>query len=71
MDCPIEECERRDPKKLYARARQGQVTQFTGLSSSYEPPPEPDLRLRTDQLSVASAIDQIVELLRFRKLIQI
>jgi bifunctional enzyme CysN/CysC len=46
VDTPIEECERRDPKGLYARARAGQLTGFTGVDDPYEPPLAPDLVLR-------------------------
>ncbi|MGE0528784.1 MAG: adenylyl-sulfate kinase, partial [Bdellovibrionales bacterium] len=64
VDCPAEECERRDPKQLYARARQGEVTQFTGLSSPYEKPQAPDIHLRTDELSIAESVDKVVHFLR-------
>jgi adenylylsulfate kinase len=47
VDTPIEECERRDVKGLYAKARRGEVKDFTGISSPFEPPPRPDLRLTT------------------------
>ena len=46
MDTPIEECEQRDPKGLYAKAR-GELTGFTGIDDPYEPPLEPDLVLDT------------------------
>ncbi|CDQ10651.1 Sulfate adenylyltransferase, large subunit (fragment) [Acidithiobacillus ferrivorans] len=45
VDTPLEECERRDPKGLYARARAGQILDFTGISSPYEKPVAPDLRI--------------------------
>ena len=45
VDTPIEECERRDPKGLYAMARRGELTGFTGIDSPYEPPAAPDLVL--------------------------
>ena len=45
VDTPIEECERRDPKGLYAKARRGELTGFTGVDSPYEAPEHPDLRL--------------------------
>ena len=43
LDIDVEECERRDPKGLYARARRGEVSDFTGVSSHYEPPQSPDV----------------------------
>jgi len=47
IDTPIEECARRDPKGLYAKARAGMLLNFTGIDSSYEAPEEPDMHLRT------------------------
>jgi bifunctional enzyme CysN/CysC len=46
VDTPIEECERRDPKGLYAKARAGELPGFTGIDSPYEAPDDPELRLR-------------------------
>jgi adenylyl-sulfate kinase len=57
MDAPLEQCERRDPKGLYRRARGGEIAEFTGVSAPYEPPLAPDLRLDT----IASAPDEIGE----------
>ena len=48
VDTPIEECEKRDPKGLYAKARAGELTGFTGIDSPYEPPLDPDLVLRPE-----------------------
>ena len=45
VDAPLEVCEQRDPKGLYARARAGEISDMTGLDSPYEPPESPDLRL--------------------------
>lgn len=45
VDTPLEECERRDPKGLYAKARSGEITGMTGIDDPYEPPLEPELRL--------------------------
>lgn len=47
VDTPIEECERRDPKGLYAKARRGELANFTGIDSKYEPPEAPEIRLDT------------------------
>ena len=47
VDAPLEECERRDPKGLYQRARAGRITEFTGISAPYEAPEAPALRLDT------------------------
>ncbi len=47
VDTPIDECARRDPKGLYKKAREGKIANFTGISSPYEPPENPELRLDT------------------------
>lgn len=48
VDCPLEICERRDPKGLYRKARAGGLVNFTGIDQPYEPPSQPDVHLRTD-----------------------
>ncbi len=53
---PLAECERRDPKGLYRRARQGTIAHFTGIDDPYEPPTAPDLVLDTLDLSVDAAV---------------
>ncbi len=63
VDTPVEECERRDPKGLYARARAGELKGFTGVDDPYEPPESPDVRLTPDQ-SVASAADAVLAWIR-------
>ena len=63
MDVPLEVCESRDPKGLYARARAGEIADFTGIDSPYEPPEYPDLRLTPD-LDVATTVARIAELLQ-------
>ncbi len=64
-DTPIDECERRDPKGLYAKARAGEITQFTGIDSPYQPPVNPELRLTPDG-TVEEHAQRIVDLLRSR-----
>jgi bifunctional enzyme CysN/CysC len=56
VDTPLEECERRDVKGLYARARKGEIAHMTGISSPYEPPEDPEIRLET----VGSDPDELV-----------
>src|SRR5437870_4259212 len=53
LNAPLEVCEQRDSKGLYARARAGEIKEFTGISAPYEPPEKPDLELRTDLLNAA------------------
>ncbi len=62
VNAPLAECERRDPKQLYKRARAGQIPQFTGIDSPYEAPLAPDLELRTDRLSVGDSIEKLAEM---------
>ena len=63
VDTPLEVCEDRDPKGLYAKARSGDLVNFTGIDSPYEPPEDPDLRIDTTKMSVEAAADTIIELL--------
>jgi len=60
VDTPLEECERRDPKGLYAEARAGQISDFTGISAPFEAPEAPHIHLRTAQRTVAECVDQIL-----------
>jgi bifunctional enzyme CysN/CysC len=64
VDAPLEVCEYRDPKGLYAKARSGQLMNFTGIDSQYEAPFSPDLRLETQTLSPEECVDQILALIR-------
>jgi adenylyl-sulfate kinase len=64
LDTPLEECERRDAKGLYRRARVGDLADFTGVSAPYEPPPDPDLHIRGG--SVEESVDKISSLLAER-----
>jgi bifunctional enzyme CysN/CysC len=61
IDAPLKECERRDPKGLYAQARRGELVNFTGIDSDYEPPVAPEIRLDT----VAKSPDECVDLILF------
>jgi len=57
---PLEECERRDPKGLYKKARHGEIKDFTGISSPYEAPEQPEVRLDTRVLAVADCVAAIL-----------
>jgi bifunctional enzyme CysN/CysC len=59
---PLAECERRDPKGLYARARAGELAQFTGVDDPYEPPDHPDVTA-SPEIPIEVTVDQIAELL--------
>lgn len=63
---PIEECERRDVKGLYAKARRGEIKNFTGVDDPYEAPVSPELVIDTSQLSVEEAGARVLNLLRDR-----
>ncbi|MDO4211105.1 MAG: adenylyl-sulfate kinase [Bacteroidales bacterium] len=63
ISTPLEECERRDVKGLYARARRGEVKNFTGISAPFEAPEHPALSLDTSVLAVEESVKRIVELL--------
>jgi adenylylsulfate kinase-like enzyme len=66
VDAPIEECERRDVKVLYAKARAGTVKQFTGIDSPYERPETPDLVVNTVGMSWESCAIKILAFLHAR-----
>ncbi len=69
VDCPLEECEQRDPKQLYAKARRGEIKDFTGIDSPYEAPDRPEITLRSDLLSVEEAVKQIFGYLKDKNFI--
>jgi adenylylsulfate kinase len=58
---PLEECERRDVKGLYARARRGEIKNFTGIDDPYEPPEKPELTLDTRALRVDESVTKVLE----------
>lgn len=61
-DTPLQDCERRDPKGLYAKARAGEITHFTGIDSPYQRPKNPDLRLTPDR-SIDEQAQEVIDLL--------
>jgi adenylyl-sulfate kinase len=64
VNAPLEVCEQRDPKGLYAKARAKEIKEFTGISAPYEPPLKPELELRTDQLTVNECVTRILDYLQ-------
>jgi bifunctional enzyme CysN/CysC len=60
VDAPLAECERRDPKGLYAKARRGELANFTGIDSAYEPPVAPEIYLKTATQSPEECVDRIL-----------
>jgi bifunctional enzyme CysN/CysC len=67
VDTPLEECERRDVKGLYDKARRGALKNFTGLDSAYEAPRAPEIHLRTVGLSPETSVDRVLDHLGFRE----
>ena len=63
VSTPIEECERRDVKGLYAKARKGEIKNFTGISAPFEAPQHPALSLDTSKLSVEESVNKLLELI--------
>jgi len=63
VDCPVEECERRDPKGHYKKARAGEIAEFTGVSAPYEPPVKPEIVVNTARESEAESITKILSYL--------
>lgn len=62
VSTPIEECERRDVKGLYARARRGEVKDFTGISAPFEAPQNPTLSIDTSVLPLEDSVNRVVEM---------
>jgi bifunctional enzyme CysN/CysC len=62
VDTPLEECERRDAKGLYAKARRGELKNFTGIDSDYEAPQSPEVHLQTVDMTPEASIDKIIHL---------
>lgn len=67
--CPLQVCEQRDVKGLYAKARQGLIKDFTGISSPYEPPVNPELELDTGSQPLEECVTEILNLLKQRKIV--
>ena len=70
VKCPIDTCESRDVKGMYKKARDGEIKKFTGISSPYEEPKNPDLTLDTDKEELGKSVDKVLDLLINRKIIK-
>jgi adenylyl-sulfate kinase len=66
VNTPLEECERRDVKGLYARARAGEISNFTGINAPYEAPLHPDIEIDTSRLSVEEAVSEIINHIKIK-----
>ncbi len=60
ISTPLEECEKRDPKGLYKKARTGEITNFTGIDDPYEVPENPEIEIDTTGISVEDAVNRIL-----------
>lgn len=70
VNCPIEICEQRDVKGLYQKARNGEIKNFTGINSPFEPPIHPDIEIRTNELRIEKSAKKILDYLIAKKLIE-
>ncbi len=64
VDTPLEVCEQRDPKGQYKKARAGEIKGFTGIDDPYEPPPKPELVLKTADMGVGACVEICMEMLK-------
>ncbi len=69
-DAPVAVCEKRDPKGLYQKAREGKIPEFTGISSPYEAPLKPELHLNTAEQSLEESVQAVISLLGERGVIK-
>lgn len=63
VDCPLEECMRRDPKGIYAKAKRGEIKHFTGISSPYEAPLNPELVIHSNKEHFEAAADRVIDMM--------
>ncbi len=66
IDTPLEVCEGRDPKGLYKKAREGEIPNFTGISSPYEAPNRAEIHIKNDKISIDECVEKVVEYLKSR-----
>lgn len=64
VKCPVDICEKRDPKGMYLKAKSGIIKDYTGVSAPYEEPESPDLVIETDKLSIKEAVQKVLNYLR-------
>jgi adenylylsulfate kinase len=67
--CSVNECEKRDPKGLWQKARKGELKEFTGVSAPYEEPPTPEIIVETDKCSLEECAEQIISYLEKKDLV--
>lgn len=64
VKCDVKECEKRDPKGLYQKARNGEISGFTGIDDPYEEPENPEIVVKTDQMTVEQCTEKILKYLK-------
>lgn len=69
LKCPIQICESRDPKGLYKKARNGKIANFTGISSPYEIPVDPEITIDTEKLSIEQSVEKIFSYFKEKKIL--
>lgn len=62
--CSVEECEKRDPKGLYKKARSGEIPEFTGISAPYQAPENPEITIDTEHDTIEQSVVQIIRYLK-------
>jgi len=70
VDASLQECERRDPKNLYKMAREGKIKDFTGISSPYEKPQNPEIYIKNENIIIEDAIRMVIEYLETKGYMQ-
>ncbi|MBD3287329.1 adenylyl-sulfate kinase [candidate division KSB1 bacterium] len=70
VDCALEECEKRDPKGLFKKARAGEIKEFTGISAPYEEPENPEIKLDTKQQTLEESAGAVIEFLKEKGIIK-
>ena len=61
INTSLEECEKRDVKGLYKKARKGEIKDFTGINAPYEAPESPDIEIKTEQLNIDQSVSKIMD----------
>ena len=69
VDTPVEECEKRDPKGLYKKARAGEIPNFTGVSDPYEPPSKPEVVIKSAENKLEACVEQLLNYLRGKNIL--
>lgn len=64
VKCDVAECERRDPKGLYEKARAGEIKNFTGIDAPYEAPENPEVVVETDKQTLEESVEQVIQFLQ-------